>query len=109
MGNNCARCTHAHKAAAVPSTLTTTNLMKHTRTRPRGQTLLELIGATTVIALALVPALRIMRDTIRVGRDTESSNLSATFAASKLEEHLMLTAGTFTASTVTGNFSADGY
>ena len=77
--------------------------------RRRGQTLLELIGATTVIAMALVPALRMMRDAMRVGRDTEAANLASTLAASKLEEHLLKTAGTFTAMTTTGDFAADGH
>jgi hypothetical protein len=82
-----------------------TSLMR----RRNGQTLLELVGATTIIALTLVPALRMMRDSLRIGRQTERANLMATFAASKLEEHLLKTAGTWTVSTVTGDFSADGY
>lgn len=74
-----------------------------------GQTLLELIAATTIIAITLVPALRMMRDSLRVSRDTERANLLATLAASKLEEHLLSVAGSWAPSTVSGNFAADGY
>ena len=68
-------------------------------TRSAGQTLLELLGATTIIAMTLVPSLRIIRDTMRVGRQTETANLLATFSASKLEEHLVRTAGVWDTTT----------
>ena len=83
-----------------------------------GQTLLELIGATTIIAIALVPALRIMRDAMRVGRQTETSNLMATLAAGRLEEFLLLSASEWgaipqgnpwTSTTTAGDYAADGY
>jgi len=84
--------------------------MNTTRTsRRRGQTLLELVAATTILTIALVPALGMMRDAIRVGRNTETANLMTTFCASKLEEHLMQTAAVWNPSTVTGDFSAEGY
>ncbi len=67
----------------------------HATPRRAGQTLLELVGATTIIAITLVPALRMMRDSLRVGRQTETANLLATFSASKLEEHLVRTAATW--------------
>jgi hypothetical protein len=87
-------------------------------TRRSGQTLLELIAATTIFAIALVPALRMIRDTLRVGRETETANLLATLATSRLEEYLLLSAGQFGAlpvggnwntTTVSGNYAADGY
>ncbi|MEO8493725.1 MAG: hypothetical protein ABI614_01540 [Planctomycetota bacterium] len=56
-----------------------------------GQSLLELIAATSIVAIALVPALRMMRDSVRVGRQTETANVLATFSMSKLEEHLART------------------
>jgi Tfp pilus assembly protein PilE len=79
------------------------------RRRQAGQTLLELVAASTIIAVALVPALRIMRDSVRVGRDTETANLLATLSASKLEEHLALTAANWTTTTTAGNFTPEGY
>ena len=86
--------------------------MKTCRTQAshrRGQTLLELVAATTILTIALVPALRMMRDAIRVGRQTETSNLMTTFCTSKLEEQLMRTAAVWNPSTVSGDFSAEGY
>jgi hypothetical protein len=80
--------------------------------------LLELVVATTIIATTLVPALRIMRDALRLGRQTETSNLMATLAASRLEEYLLLSAGEWGAiptgnpwntSTDSGNYAAEGY
>lgn len=65
---------------------------KH-RNRVCGQTLLELVGATTIIAIALVPSLKLVRDSMRVSRESEIANLLATVSASKLEEHLVRTAG----------------
>jgi hypothetical protein len=74
-----------------------------------GQTLLELVGASTIIAIALVPALRVMRDTVRVGRETEMANLMATFCTSKLEESLADTLATWDDTTLTGTFTTEGY
>jgi hypothetical protein len=66
------------------------------------------VGATTVIALALVPALRLMRDSVRAVGNLETSNLLATLCASKLEEHLQSTAVSWTPGTVVGDFAAQG-
>ena len=71
--------------------------------------MLELVAATTILTIALVPALEMMGDAIRVGRLTETANLMTTFCASKLEEHLMRTAATWNPSTATGDFSSEGY
>ncbi len=68
-----------------------------------GQSLLELIAATTIIAIALVPALKLMRDSIRIGRETETANVLATFGMSKLEEHLARTAASWDATTEAGD------
>jgi Tfp pilus assembly protein PilE len=68
----------------------------------RGQSLLELIAATTIVAIALVPALKLMRDSIRNGRQTESANVLATFSMSKLEEHLARTVATWDTTTDSG-------
>jgi len=48
----------------------------------RGQTLLEVVAATTILAMTLVPTLRMMRDSLRVGRETEMANHLATWASS---------------------------
>jgi Tfp pilus assembly protein PilV len=67
-----------------------------------GQSMLELIAATTIIAIALVPALKLMRDSIRIGRQTETANILATFSMSKLEEHLARTAANWNTNTDSG-------
>ena len=84
--------------------------MCRTQTRHRrGQSLIELVAATTILTIALVPALEMMRSAIRVGRANETANLMTTFCASKLEEQLMNTAAVWNPSTVAGDFSAEGY
>lgn len=75
----------------------------------RGQSLLELVAATTIMALALVPALRMMRDSMRIGRRIETANLLATTSASLLEENLLATAVNWSSTTVTGNLASEGY
>ena len=52
----------------------------------RVTTLLELVAASTVIAITLVPALRIMRDSLRVSRQLEVREAMATIAMSVLEQ-----------------------
>jgi type II secretory pathway component PulJ len=52
----------------------------------RGTTLLELVAASTIIATALVPALRIMRDSLRISRQLEVREAMATIAMSVLEQ-----------------------
>ena len=75
----------------------------------RGQTLLELVGATTILAVALVPALRLMRDSVRVVGELGTSNLLATLCVSKLEEHLQKTAANWSTVSVSGDYAAEGY
>ena len=67
-----------------------------------GQSLLELIAATAIVAIAVVPALKLMRDSIRYGRQTEVANILATFSMSKLEEHLARTAASWDTTTDSG-------
>jgi hypothetical protein len=83
-----------------------TNRSGHNRS---GHSLLELVGATVIIAATLVPALRLMRDSVTRGREIEVSNLLGTLAASQLEEHLLLTAANWSGLTTSGDFTADGY
>lgn len=71
--------------------------------------MLELVVASSVIAMALVPALRLMRDSLRVGRELEDATLMSTLCASKLEEHLARTAADWVTTTSSGDFSAQGY
>jgi hypothetical protein len=73
------------------------------RRRParRGTTLLELVAASTVIATALVPALRIMRDSLRISRQLEVREAMATIAMSVLEQESARVSGKWTMQTAT--------
>ncbi|MFT5524260.1 MAG: hypothetical protein ACI9HK_002211 [Pirellulaceae bacterium] len=59
----------------------------------RGNSLLELVAASTILATTMVPALRMM----------------STFCVSKLEERMAQTARVWATSAVSGNFNAAGY
>lgn len=94
-------------ALGTPSETAETDTMKHRNSsrsaRLRtGQSLLELIAATAIVAIALVPALKLMRDSIRNGAQTEVANVLATYSMSKLEEHLARTAATWNTTTDSG-------
>jgi Tfp pilus assembly protein PilV len=75
----------------------------------RGHTLLEVVLAGTIIAIALVSALRLMRDGLRTSRQTEIRELLTTFGASKLEEHLALVSADWQTGNDAGDFAAEGY
>ncbi len=71
--------------------------------------MLEVLLATALMAIALVPALRLMRDGLRVGRELENRELLTTFSTSKLEEHLALVSAVWQTGNYSGDFSAEGY
>jgi len=75
----------------------------------RGQTLLELIAATSMMAIALVPGLQLMRDGMQVSRELEMAGVMTSLCVSKLEEHLAISAATWAMTTTTGTFSTEGY
>ena len=75
----------------------------------RAYTLIELVMAASLTALAIVPALSLMRDSIEQGTSIDTQNMIATLCMSKLEEHLALAAATFTETNTTGDFSREGY
>lgn len=73
------------------------------RRRParRGTTLLELVAASTVIATALVPALRVMRDSLKISRQLEVREAMATIAMSVLEQESARVSGRWIMQTAT--------
>jgi hypothetical protein len=75
----------------------------------RGLSLLEVVAASALLAATLVPALRILRDALSLSRSNETRSLLTTLCVSTMEQHLPLSADSWTTSTVSGNFSADGY
>ena len=72
----------------------------------RGQTLLDVIAASTVIATALVPALRMMRDSLEVSRGVEEADLMATLCVDTLEQQMNTVAGTWDKTTASGDYTA---
>jgi len=86
-----------------------TRFRRRNNSNRRGQTLIELVAATTMMAVAIVPGLSLMRDGMRVSRELEVAGVMTSLCASKQEEHLALSAATWSESTASGNFSAEGY
>jgi Tfp pilus assembly protein PilE len=75
----------------------------------KGNTLIELVAATTVLAIALVPALRLMRDALAVEEEIEYASAMATLCASQLEQSLAKTSASWNTSSESGNYSSIGY
>jgi hypothetical protein len=69
---------------------------------------MELIVATALLAVSLVPALRLLRDAFEQSRRIETLAMMATLCVSKMEEHLQRTEATWQIGTAGGDFSADG-
>jgi len=86
--------------------------MRRARLRSRrsrqGNTLLEVLLATAILAGTLVPALRLMRDSMIVSREIEANGLVETYCVGKLEQQLALAAGTWTTGIDQGDFAGDG-
>ena len=70
--------------------------------------MLELIVATTIISIALVPALKLTRSSVLNIEVLERSELTVSLATSKLEEELARTAANWDLSARSGNFAAIG-
>ena len=79
------------------------------RTPRTGNSIIEVVAASVILATALVPALRMMRDSLSVSRDVELADAMATFCSSKLEETLQSVCGVWNTSTGSGDFAAQGY
>jgi hypothetical protein len=78
------------------------------RRRRSGNSLLELAAASAIIATAMVPALRLFAEGIRISREIESVNASTTFCAGKLEEELARTNVAWAPGSAAGDFAAQG-
>ena len=73
-----------------------------------GQTLFELIAASTLTAVALVPALKLMGESMVLSREVETHNLLTTLCVSKLEAQLARAAIHWTTGSETGDFATEG-
>ncbi len=65
--------------------------------------------ASSLTALAIVPALAVMRDSIELGASLDTKNMITTLCVAKLEEHLALAAASFAETNASGDFSSTGY
>ncbi|MEX2559277.1 MAG: hypothetical protein WD403_05145 [Pirellulales bacterium] len=74
-----------------------------------GHTLLELVAATALLTITLVPALRIMRDTLANSRKTETLGILTALCVDKLEQYLVLTGADWQETTATGSFASLGH
>jgi hypothetical protein len=80
------------------------------RSTPRhGNTMLEVVAASVILAGTLVPALRMMRDSLGVARDVETNDMMTTFCASRLEQALSQTCASWNTNTEAGDYTAVGY
>jgi hypothetical protein len=79
------------------------------RLRRQGQTMLELVAATTIIAVALVPALKLTRSGVMNIAKLERGELSVALCVSKLEEELARTAATWDLTARQGDFASIGH
>ncbi len=78
-----------------------------TTIRP-GHTMVELVAATSLMAVALVPTLALIRDSTELSREIETRYKLATLCVSKLEEHLAEAAASWTTTSSSGDFSGTG-
>ncbi|MCG8584159.1 MAG: hypothetical protein MI757_05550 [Pirellulales bacterium] len=85
--------------------------MKETRFNKsrRGTSLLEMTVAVGLLALALVPGLRLMRDAMQWGGEINDREMIVTLCVSTLEENLATVANSWTEATSTGSFAGQGY
>ena len=79
------------------------------RTAPKAYSLLEVVLASTICAIALVPALALLRDGIALADSIDTRHQILLCGVSKMEEQLAIVAATWSAGTIAGDFSADGY
>lgn len=82
---------------------------QHAAADRAGHSLLELIAAGFLLTMTLVPALRMLADSLDQGQRTETLMLLNTFAVSKLEEYLGKTVTNWSATSASGTFAAEGY
>lgn len=80
----------------------------NTNSIPRGLSLLEVVMASSLAAIALVGSLALLRDGMIASRTIDQRQMMTTYAVSKLEEQLALVAANWTSGTVVGDFGADG-
>ena len=74
-----------------------------------GFSLLEVVMASTLSAIALVGALALLRDGMELSQTIDKRLLLTNYAVSKLEEQQAIVANGWVTGTISGDFSADGH
>jgi len=69
---------------------------------------LELIAAATIIATALVPALRVMGESLRISRELEIGALMTSACVSRLEHEMAKSAASWDLANSSGDLAAEG-
>jgi len=77
--------------------------------RRTAQTMLELIAATVIITIALVPALKMTRVRIANTESLERAETRLALCTSKMEEELAHTAAEWNLNSQTGSFTSAGH
>jgi hypothetical protein len=77
--------------------------------RRSAHTLLELVAASSLLALTIVPALRMIRDSLEQNQRVERLEVLNMLCISTLEQQLCLTAANWTEATSNGTFASEGY
>jgi Tfp pilus assembly protein PilV len=75
----------------------------------RGYSLLEVMLASTICAVALVPALAILRDGMLATETIDKRHMLLLYAVQTMEEQLAVVAANWTTATATGDFAAEGH
>lgn len=78
------------------------------RSRNSGYSLLEVVVATLLMGLVIVPAMNFMTSAIRAGHELDLWNQMNVLAVGKLEEQLAIAATTFEEASSSGAFSGTG-
>jgi hypothetical protein len=71
--------------------------------------MLELVAATVIISVAMVPTLRLTRNNLQSLERVEQSEQCHLLCVSKMEETMAQTSGTWSLGTQQGNFAASGW
>ncbi len=77
--------------------------------RRRGYSLLEVMLASSICAVALVPALAILRDGISATEAIDKRHMVLLYAVEKMEEQLAVVAANWTTAAASGDFASEGH
>ena len=84
--------------------------LRKTRSRRHsGQTLVELVAASLMLSVALVPGLRLLREGMKLSHKVETASIMSTLSASKLEQYMALAGATWDKTAASGSFASEGY